>query len=102
MAVSFSDRVRVSPDVMFRLVGEEGVLLNLKTERYLGLNPVGTRMWNVLCRASSIQSAFDELLQEYEVEPAQLRADVEEFIGQLLGQELIETGPAAEESHGAA
>jgi hypothetical protein len=102
MAVSFSDRVRVVPDVMFRVVGEEGVLLNLNTERYLGLNPVGTHMWNVLERASSIQAAYEELLQEYEVEPAQLRADIEAFIRQLLEQELIEAGPAAEESHGAA
>jgi hypothetical protein len=102
MAVSFSARVRVAPDVLFRLVGEEGVLLNLHTERYLGLNPVGTRMWSVLGNATSIQAAYDELLQEYEVEPAQLRADVEDFIGQLLGQKLIEADPATEESHGPA
>jgi hypothetical protein len=39
------------------------------------------------------------LLQEYEVEPAQLRADLGEFIDQLLGQKLIEAGPVAEDSH---
>ena len=99
MAVSFSERVRVAPDVLFRLVGEEGVLLNLNTELYLGLNTVGTRMWSVLSSASSIEAAYDELLREYEVEPAQLRADLEEFIDQLLGQKLIEAGPVTEESH---
>ena len=102
MALSFSERVIVAPDVLFRVVGEEGVLLNLSTVLYLGLNPVGTRMWNVLSSASSIQAAYDELLQEYEVEPAQLRADLEEFIEQLLGQKLIQTGPRAEESGGQA
>ena len=99
MAVSFTERVRVAPDVLFRVVGEEGVLLNLNTVLYLGLNTVGTRMWNVLSSASSIQAAYDELLQEYEVEPAQLRADLEEFIEQLLGQKLIEAGPVTGESH---
>jgi hypothetical protein len=101
MAVSFAQCVRVAPDVLFRLVGEEGVLLNLKTEMYLGLNLVGTRMWNVLGSASSIQAAYDELLQEYDVEPAQLRADLEEFIDQLLAQKLIEAGPVTEEGRGA-
>jgi hypothetical protein len=101
MAVSFAQRVRVAPDVLFRLVGEEGVLLNLNTEMYLGLNLVGTRMWSVLGSASSIQTAYDELLQEYDVEPAQLRADLEEFIDQLLAQKLIEAGPVTEESRGA-
>jgi hypothetical protein len=101
MAVSFAQRVRVAPDVLFRLVGDEGVLLNLNTEMYLGLNLVGTRMWNVLGSASSIQAAFDELLQEYDVEPAQLRADLEEFIDHLLAQKLIEIGPITEDSRGA-
>jgi hypothetical protein len=91
MAVSFSERIKVAPEVLFRVVGEEGVLVNLTTERYLGLDPVGTRMWNVLGRASSVQAAYDELLQEYDVEPERLRADLEEFIDQLLGQNLIET-----------
>jgi hypothetical protein len=85
--------------VLFRLVGEEGVLLNLNTGMYLGLNLVGTRMWNVLVGASSIQAAYDELLQEYEVEPAQLRADLEEFLEQLLDQKLIEADPLTEEHH---
>jgi hypothetical protein len=99
MAVSFSERVSVAPDVLFRVVGEEGVLLNLITARYLGLNPVGTRMWNVLSGASSIQAAYDELIEEYEVEPAQLRADLVEFIDQLLGQKLIVTCSTTEERH---
>ena len=99
MAVMFSDEVRVAPDVLFRLVGDEGVLLNLNTTRYLGLNAVGTRMWTVLAGATSIQAAYDVLLREYEVAPEQLRADLEEFIDQLSGQELIRVGPVSAEPH---
>jgi len=97
--VCFSERLRVAPDVLFRLVGDEGVLLNLNTTLYLGLNPMGTRMWNALTSARSIQAAYDELLGEYEVEPAQLRADLEEFVERLVGQKLIVAGPATGEAH---
>ena len=97
--VSFSERLTVAPDVLFRPVGDEGVLLNLNTTLYLGLNRVGTRMWNVLTSASSIPAAYDALLEEYEVEPSQLRADLEEFIQRLLGQRLIVAGPTIEASH---
>ena len=97
--VSFSEHLTVAPDVLFRLVGDEGVLLNLNTTMYLGLNPVGTRMWNALTSASSIQAAYNALLGEYEVEPAQLRADLEEFIQRLLGQKLIVAGPALDALH---
>jgi hypothetical protein len=94
MAVSFADRVRVAPDVLFRVISDEAVLVNLNTEVYLGLNPVGTRMWTVLNDAQSVQAAYDALLREYEVEPARLRSDLEEFLQQLLDQSLIETAPA--------
>ena len=95
MPVSFSDRVTVAPDVLFRLVSDEAVLVNLNTEMYLGLNPVGARMWRVLSEASSIQAAYEQLLQEYDVEPSKLRGDLEEFIGELQTHRLIETRPDA-------
>jgi len=91
MPIAFSARVTVAPDVLFRLVGGEGVLVNLNTEQYLGVNAVGARMWAVLRDAESIQSAYETLLQEYEVPPAELLTDLEEFIGRLLAQKLIET-----------
>jgi hypothetical protein len=94
MSISFSDRVRVAPDVLFRMVSDEAILVNLNTEVYLGLNAVGARMWDVLNSASSIEAAYEALLGEYEVEPQQLRADLEELLGQLLGQKLIDVAPA--------
>ena len=96
MSHAFSARVRVAPDVMFRLVGDEGVLVNLNTERYLGLNAVGARMWTALGNSGSIEAAYEQLLQEYDVEPARLRADLDEFVDRLLGQQLIETDAGGE------
>ena len=94
MAMSFEQRLIVSPDVLVRVIGEEAVLLNLETELYLGLDPVGTRMWTVLQEAPSISHGFDRLLAEFDVESEVLRRDVEEFIGELLAQSLIELKPA--------
>ena len=93
MNQSFSSRVAVAPDVLFRIVGEETVLLNLNTETYLGLDSVGTRMWNTLTQAGSIEAAYDLLLKEYEVEPEQLRLDLQEFLGKLLEHGLIQLHP---------
>ena len=90
MTHSFSARATVAPDVLFRVVGNEAVLLNLKTELYLGLDPVGTEMWVVLTNTSSIQAAYDSLLQEFDVAPERLRQDLNDFIEKLLDQGLIE------------
>jgi hypothetical protein len=95
MAHDFSSRVTTASDVMLRIVGDEAVILNLKSELYFGLNPVGTRMWAVLHDAPSIQSAYESLLTEFEVEPQRLRQDMDELLDQLLAQGLIEVGPGA-------
>jgi hypothetical protein len=93
MVLSFSDRVRIAPEVMIREIGGESVILDLKTERYLGLDEVGTRMWQVLMDSASIQSAYDTLLAEYEVAPERLERDLRELLDQLLKNVLVTIQP---------
>ena len=93
MPYSFSMNVVAAPEVMFQTVGEESVLLNLKTSLYLGLDPVGTRMWTVLQSSPSIQAAHASLLDEFEVEPERLRQDMDTLLDQMLEQGLIELHP---------
>src|SRR5690242_1639529 len=95
MAHHFSLRVTTASDVMLRVIGDEAVILNLKNEIYLGLNPVGTRIWTVLHHAPSIQAAYEALLAEFDVEPERLRQDMDELLEQLLAQGLIELAPGA-------
>ena len=100
MNYSFNSRVTVAPDVLSLAVGDETVLLNVKTELYLGIDQVGTRMWTLLATSPSIQDAYETLLQEYNVEPARLRNDLSDFLGRLWLQSLIQFDlavPVAEE-----
>jgi hypothetical protein len=75
---------------MLRTVGEESVLLNLKSGLYFGADAVATHMWTTLTGSESIQAAFDSLLAEYEVNGSELRRDLEEFLNKLLEYGLIE------------
>jgi hypothetical protein len=75
---------------MVRKVGEESVLLDLKTERYLGLDDVSARFWDLLTSGEPIQSAYDKLLEEFEVEPERLRNDLDAFVQELIQFGLIE------------
>ncbi len=75
---------------MVRQVGEESVLLDLKTERYLGLDDVSSRMWQVLTNGASIDSAYQTLLAEFDVNPERLRNDLDEFVQELLKLELVQ------------
>ena len=87
--VPFAARVSVPEHVLVRVLDGESVVLSLETERYFGLDEVGTRMWTLLVGANTIQSAYESLLAEYDVDPGQLRADIERLIGALSEQGLL-------------
>ena len=90
MTIPFDSQLSVSSDVMIRQIGDEAVLLDLKTERYVGLDGVSTRIWQVLTSGGTVQAAYDALLAEFDVEPERLRADLEEFVQELLQFGLVE------------
>jgi Coenzyme PQQ synthesis protein D (PqqD) len=75
---------------MVRNVGDEAVLLNLKTEQYLGLDSVSSRIWQVLTGGGSVQSAYETLLAEFDVDPERLRTDLGEFVQELVQFGLVE------------
>lgn len=89
MEIAFSQKVVAPDSVLFRELGGEAVLLNLDNESYYGLDEVGTRMWNLLTTSPSIQDAHAALLDEYDVEPERLAADVRELVGELVEQGLL-------------
>jgi hypothetical protein len=90
MTLPFDSTITVSPDVMIRKVGDESILLDLKTERYLGLDDVSARFWDLLTSGESIQSAYDKLLEEFEVAPERLHNDLDAFVQELIQFGLIE------------
>ena len=86
----FELKARKAPDVKIRQVGDESVILDLKTERYLGLDDVATRMWQTLMRTESVEEAYQELKSVYRVDPDLLRQDLEHLIDELVQHGIIE------------
>lgn len=69
-------------------------MLNLGSERYFGLNEIGTRMLTVLTSSESIEAAFELLLEEYEVDRDVLRQDLMSLVEELVEQGLVEISHA--------
>ncbi len=90
MAISFDRKLRVAPDTLINLIEGEAVLLNLKSESYYGLDAMGAEMWTALTGSDSIGAAYEKLLDEYDVEPDRLRADLSTLVDQLVEKGLVE------------
>ena len=90
MTVSLASRVTVPPSVLVSNVGEESALLNLDSERYFGLDAIGTRMWEVLIINGGVEAAYEVLLGEFDVDAEQLRRDLFGLVEKLKEHGLIE------------
>ncbi len=88
--VSLADRVTVPSHVLARFLDKESVLLNIETERYFGLDETGTRMWQLVTAAPRIEIAYQQLLDEYDVEAELLRANLTELLSRLVENGLLQ------------
>lgn len=87
-ALSLDSRVRIEEEVVYRELEGEAVVLNLKTGRYFGLDPVGTRIWQLL-PDHSLREILRLLVSEYEAGEQQIREDLIRLVEQLRDQQLV-------------
>jgi Coenzyme PQQ synthesis protein D (PqqD). len=88
--ITFSERAVVPSHVLIRFLDQESVLLNLETEKYFGLDAVGTRMWQLVTAAPSVAAALAQIVEEYDAPPETLRTDLTNLLQHLLDNGLIE------------
>lgn len=84
-----NSKVSVPDGVLIRELGGESVLLNLASETYFGLDDVGSHMWAVLTASPSIDVAWQSLAEAYDVDPAQLKVDLDTFVAKLVDLGLL-------------
>ena len=87
--ITLDGSVRIPDHVIFRELAGEAVILNLETGTYLGLDHVGTRMWQLMGENGSLRRVWSQLQDEFEVSPEQLEGDLIGFVGELRASGLV-------------
>ena len=89
-------QIRVHPDVVWRDVDGEIVLLNVVTGQYFGLDEVGSRIWLFLQQDGEAGTRFstlqDRVTAEFEVDQPTVSADLAALLKQLIEQQLVIVG----------
>lgn len=92
MTAKLSLEIKVSSEVLTQEVGNETVLLDLKSEQYFSLDNVGSRTWQLIEEHLDLKIVFDKLLAEYNVCSEQLEYDLLKLIDELDKEGLITIG----------
>ncbi len=76
-------------ELTFNLLDNEVVMMNLERGEYYGLNPIGSRIWELLAEATTLENLINKLTEEFDVSFEQCQTDSEEFINDLIEKGLI-------------
>lgn len=85
-----NSRIKISEDQVSSYVAGEAIILNLKTGTYHSLNPVGTRIWQLIQDTKTVRDILNTLVTEYDVELNVCERDLQELLKQLESAHLIE------------
>ena len=82
-------RLKVPPQVMSRLVGDEMVLLDLASGEYFGLDGVGQRIWESVSDGKTLAETVVTIVAEFDADEVQVTSDIIEFASNLVERGLL-------------
>lgn len=65
------------------------MLLDLASEQYFGLDPVGTRIWTLLGEDDRLGSVHAALCDVYDADPTRIASDLITLVGRLADAGLV-------------
>jgi hypothetical protein len=86
--------VRRNGDWLSAMVGDELVMMSAESGNYVGISPVGARVWELIERPKSLDELCGQLVREFEVTPETCRADVLRFVEEMQGHGAVALDPA--------
>ena len=81
--------INISSDALVQEIDNEMIILNVKTERYFGLDSVAMDMWKRLEKHKNPQAVITEMLHDYDIDEKTLSQDIDQFLDSLNQAGLI-------------
>ncbi len=91
--ISQSKFIRNNNAISGRL-NDELVMMDIRKGKYFSLNPVATRIWDLLGQPLSMEELCSQLTGEYDVDPGQCREEVQEYLEEMARLGLVIEPPA--------
>lgn len=67
----------------------ETVMMSIENNKYYGLNPVGSRIWELISQPISFESLITALTKEFKVNTGDCEKDVSDFLLKLKEKDLV-------------
>ena len=84
MTLEITTNITRHPDMLSAEIGGEAVMMSIENGAYFGLNPIATRIWDLIEQPKTIAELIQTITDEYDVSAEQAADDVQEFVADML------------------
>ena len=78
-----------NPDVVFKRLDDEAVVVHLATNRIFTLSETGARFWELLVAGHDRAKIETELCREYDVAAPEVSAEIDKLVRELVAEDLL-------------
>lgn len=82
--------MQVRSDVIFRVLGDSAVIVDLSSNRVFELNPTGVAIWEALVRGDSPDAIARGLVAAFDIDEPTALSDTADLIARLRSAGLID------------
>ncbi len=87
--MNLNQKVAISQQVIAREVGDQLIILELTGGTYFGLDAIGARIWQLMSKGKDLAEICEDMLDEYDVSPEELKRDIIILLEELSTRQLI-------------
>lgn len=84
MTLEMNDKISRHPDMLSAEIGGEAIMMSIEKGAYFGLNPVATRIWDLIEQPKNVAELIQTITDEYEVSAEQAADDVQGFVADMI------------------
>ncbi len=82
---------QINHNVLSSKIDDEAILMSIEAESYFGLDPVGSRIWELLSNEPATTDELVEMLMdEYDVDKATCSMQAQQFVEEMFSKNLIQ------------
>jgi hypothetical protein len=85
-----SPRAVVDAEVVSQRLGDELVIVHLRTNRIFMLNRTAARFWELLDGDSDLRTIKEKMVEEFDVDERQLEVEFDDFLAALSREQLVD------------
>jgi len=78
----------LNPDVLWRVVGDEALLLDTISGNYFSLDPIATEIWVRLTKGDAPEQIASAVGLKYSIDAGRARSDIDDLIADLKDADI--------------